>query len=303
MTGVVFQEALYTLGLADDVTRYDALGDFIPIAVGIEINASFELLQYLRLTRSGKLGDIFHVHVGAAVHTGSQRFMQVVVMLRNIGVEGYRIVENIGLVCNAVGVLFQIEDFRAAGVHFDEVEVLRGIQIPEALFEVVVKVVQHLAQRRMRFERGRFDIVQMMVGIAQLDIDRCLYPLFFGQVEWMEHGMTAFKIFEIADAVLLVYGPRSLAVVLRFRPGERAGTKRIVLFTLFIADGVLLSSRSVPCRRFLRLLFNRLFGRGSRLLYGRGLYGVLLYPPSYGCRTFHSLPGGWSHALPFDTLP
>ena len=179
MVGILLQKTFHPVGLLDDVARDDALGDLVLVAVRVEIDTSFELFQYLRFARPGKLRYILHVHVGIAVQAGRQRRKYIVGLLYFFRSKGYGTVENIGFVRHAVRVPFQGEDLFAPGIHFNKVDVLRSVELSEPLREVVIEAVQHPAQGGVRLLPVRLDVIEVVVGVAQLDIDRCLHALLF----------------------------------------------------------------------------------------------------------------------------
>ena len=184
---ILVEEALDAVGLLDDVARDDTFGDLVFPAVGVEVDTPFELFQHLRFARPGKFRYILDIDVRITVHAGRQCRMHIVRLfdLRRIECDG--MVEDVGLVHDTVGVAFQREYLVSSRIHPYPVDILRFVQPAEPLHEVVVKTVQHYAQRGVRGQCVGLHVVEVIIGVPHLDIERHFHPLFFGQVERMEH--------------------------------------------------------------------------------------------------------------------
>ena len=184
---ILVEEALDAVGLFDDVARDDAFGDLVFPAVGVEVDTPFELFQHLCFARPGKFRYILDINVRITVHAGRQCRMHVVRLFDLRRIEGDGMVEDVGLVHDTVGVAFQREYLVGSRIHPYPVDILRFVQPAEPLHEVVVKAVQHYAQRGVRGQCIGLHVVEVIIGVPHLDIERHFHPLFFGQVERMEH--------------------------------------------------------------------------------------------------------------------
>ena len=242
MIGIFFEETFRPVGLFDDVARDDALGNLVFVVVWVEINAPFELCEHFRFAGAGELCDVFHVNVGITIHTGSQRSICIGDLLDPRRVERYGMIENIGLVQYAVFIAFQGENLVASGIHLEEVDIRRCVEFSEAFREIAVEAAQHFTQRRVRLLPVRFDVVKVVIGVAQFDIDRCFHALFFGQLQRMKHR-AAFQIAQVADPALLIRDPRAFAVMFQLRTKKRPWPKLFII--LFRSPG--LSGRNRTC--------------------------------------------------------
>ena len=140
---------------------------YFPLS-GVEVDTPFELFQHLRFARPCKFRYILDidVRITSSCWPPVPYARRPSFDLRRI--EGDGMVEDVGLVHDTVGVAFQREYLVGSRIHPYPVDILRFVQLPEPLHEVVVKAVQHYAQRGVRGQ---------CIGLHVVEVDnRCPAP-------------------------------------------------------------------------------------------------------------------------------
>ena len=169
---MLFQKGLYSVGFLDDVACDELIGDLVAVDEGIEVDAPFQFFEHLRLRGFRKRSHVFQIDPAVFVQTGDQRLIRIFGMGDLVGVESYGMVENIGLAGFAVDVAFQRQNLRSPRIHLNEVEVALVVEPPEAPREIVVEPVEHLAQGGILRMCLRLVVVEVEIGVANLDVER-----------------------------------------------------------------------------------------------------------------------------------
>ena len=174
-------------GFGHDVAGNETVGNLVVLREGIVKDPPTQFFQQggLRLVSQGL--HVRHVHVAILVERGGERLVHVVGMGDLVDVVRNGMVEDVGLDRPAVDVTLQRQYLTVARIHAEQVDVLLVVQVAELTDEIVVKGVEHGAQRRIFGMGGGFVLVQVMVGVTYLDVERRTASLAFGQIQRVEY--------------------------------------------------------------------------------------------------------------------
>ncbi|KAF5038968.1 hypothetical protein DSECCO2_548800 [anaerobic digester metagenome] len=107
MAGAVNKETLYPIGFFYDITGYVFISNLITADFRVEIDAAVQFFQNIIPCTFGKPRHIFKVYGGILVQAGDQCFTGIGSLGYLIGVERYRMMENISFLRYPVDIPFE----------------------------------------------------------------------------------------------------------------------------------------------------------------------------------------------------
>ena len=157
-------------GFGHDVAGNETVGNLVVLREGIVKYPPTQFFQQGGLRLVGQGLHVRHVHVAILVERGGERLVHVIGMGDLVDVVRNGMVEDVGLDRPAVDVTLQRQYLTVARIHAEQVDVLLVVQVAELTDEIIVKGVEHGAQRRIFGMGGGFVLVQVMVGVTYLDV-------------------------------------------------------------------------------------------------------------------------------------
>ena len=273
---------LDVFGLGHDVAGNETVGNLVVLREGIVKYPSTQFLQQVRLRFVGQGLHVRHVHVAVLVERGGERLVHVIGMGDLVDVVRNGMVEDVGLDRPAVDVTLQRQYLTVTRIHAEQVDVLLVVQVAELTDEIIVKGVEHGAQRRIFGMDGGFVLVQVMVGVTYLDVERRTASLAFGQIQRVEYRCSPANGGEVAYLPVIVH--KGAVAVVSLQAGRiRTGLHAFLPCGLFLLPAAFLF---LPFPLLPLFLLGSRFGRGGMLLQRwhieKGqLPGVLLRAPCF----------------------